>query len=75
MVGLTKGSDVDYPYKEIRINVIPSRSIKSDILQNTINSGAYDENAIVSIHHMKKLGDPTGIAIGIYFLAVILLAI
>lgn len=54
MVGLTKGSDVDYPYKEIRINVIPSRSIKSDILQNTINCGAYDENAIVSIHHMKN---------------------
>ena len=69
VVGLTKGGAVDYADKGIRINAIAPGAIKTDILQNAIDSGTYDEASIAAIHPMKKLGDPTDIAKGIYFLA------
>lgn len=69
VVGLTKAGAVEYATQGIRINAIAPGAIKTDILQNAINSGSYTEESIAAIHPMKRMGTPEDIANGILFLA------
>ena len=69
VVGLTKGAAIDYAQQGIRINAVAPGAIKTDILQNAIDAGAYDVSGIEAIHPMNRLGRPEDIANGIFFLA------
>lgn len=69
VVGLTKATAVEYATQGIRVNAIAPGAIKTDILQNAINSGSYSEESIAAIHPMKRMGTPEDIANGIVFLA------
>jgi len=69
VVGLTKGAAIDYATMGIRINAIAPGATKTDILQGSIDIGAYSEESIAAIHPMKRMGTPKEIANGIVFLA------
>ncbi|MBQ3347617.1 MAG: glucose 1-dehydrogenase [Synergistaceae bacterium] len=69
VVGLTKGAAIDYAQQGIRINAVAPGAIKTDILQNAIDSGTYDVSGIEAIHPMNRLGKVEDIANGIFFLA------
>ncbi|MDI1321222.1 MAG: glucose 1-dehydrogenase [Algoriphagus sp.] len=69
VVGLTKGSAIDYATHGIRINAIAPGAIKTDIIQGAIDTGAYSEESIAAIHPMMRLGDAEDIANGIVFLS------
>ncbi len=69
VVGLTKGASIDYADKGIRINAVAPGAIRTEILNNAIDSGAYGVASIEAIHPMKRLGEVEDIAKGIYFLA------
>ena len=69
VVGLTKGAALDYATKGIRVNAVAPGAIKTEILQNAINSGSYDVSSIEALHPMQRLGEVEDIAKGIYFLA------
>jgi NAD(P)-dependent dehydrogenase (short-subunit alcohol dehydrogenase family) len=69
VVGLTKAAAVEYATQGVRVNAIAPGAIKTDILQNAIDSGSYSEESIAAIHPMKRMGTPEDIANGIVFLA------
>jgi len=69
VVGLTKGTAIDYAQQGIRINAVAPGAIKTDILKNAIDSGTYDVSSIEAIHPMNRLGEVEDIAKAIYFLA------
>jgi NAD(P)-dependent dehydrogenase (short-subunit alcohol dehydrogenase family) len=69
VVGLTKAAAVEYATQGVRVNAIAPGAIKTDILQNAIDSGTYSEESIAAIHPMKRMGTPEDIANGIVFLA------
>lgn len=69
VVGLTKGTALDYATKGIRVNAVAPGAIKTAILQNAINSGTYDVSSIEALHPMQRIGEVDDIAKGIYFLA------
>lgn len=69
VVGLTKGTAIDYAQQGIRINAVAPGAIKTDILKNAIASGTYDVSSIEAIHPMNRLGEVEDIAKAIYFLA------
>lgn len=68
VVGLTKCAAVEYATQGIRINAVAPGAIKTEILQNAINSGTYDVSSIEAIHPMNRLGRVEDIAQAIYFL-------
>lgn len=69
VVGLTKGAALDYATKGIRVNAVAPGAIKTEILQNAINSGTYDVSGIEALHPMNRIGEVEDIAKGIFFLA------
>lgn len=69
VVGLTKGTAIDYAQQGIRVNAVAPGAIKTDILKNAIASGTYDVSSIEAIHPMNRLGEVEDIAKAIYFLA------
>lgn len=69
VVGLTKGGALDYATQGIRINAVAPGAIKTDILNNAIESGTYDISSIEALHPMNRIGEVEDIANGIYFLA------
>ncbi|EFC41650.1 predicted protein [Naegleria gruberi] len=64
VVGLTKGAATDYATK----GIAPG-AIKTEILQNAIDCGAYSEEGIAAMHPMNRMGTVEDIANGIVFLA------
>lgn len=69
VVGLTKATAQDYATQGIRINAVAPGAIKTDILRNAIEAGAYDEKSIAAIHPMNRMGEVEDIALAIYYLA------
>lgn len=65
---MTKSAAVDYGTKGIRINAIAPGAIKTSILQQAIDAGAYSEESIAAMFPMKRMGAPIDIAKGISFL-------
>ncbi len=69
VVGLTKAAGVEYATQGVRVNAVAPGAIKTDILQDAIDSGNYSEESIANIHPMKKMGTVEDIANAILFLA------
>lgn len=69
VVGLTKAAAVEYAAQGIRVNAIAPGAIKTDILNTAIETGAYSEESIASLHPMNRLGTVADIANGIVYLA------
>lgn len=65
---MTKSAAIDYGTKSIRVNAIAPGAIKTKILQQAIDAGAYTEDSIAAIFPMKRMGAPIDIAKGISFL-------
>ncbi|KAH7232250.1 short chain dehydrogenase [Fusarium redolens] len=68
VVGLTKSVAIDYATEGVRINAIAPGAIKTDLIQNAIDSGSYSEESLAAMFPMKRMGEPIDIAKGISFL-------
>ena len=69
VVGLTKAAAIDYATQGIRINAIAPGAVKTEVLQDSIDSGTFTDESIAAIHPMKRMGTTEDIANGIVFLA------
>lgn len=69
VIGLTKGAAIEYADLGIKINAVAPGVIKTETLQEEIDSGEFTEETISSIHPMQKLGTTLDVAKGVYFLA------
>lgn len=65
---MTKSAALDYATSGVTINAIAPGAIKTDILKQAIDTGAYNEDSIRAIFPMKRMGEPADIARGISFL-------
>ena len=65
---MTKSAAIDYAASGVTINAIAPGAIKTDILKQAINAGAYTEESIAAMFPVKRLGLPSDIARGVGFL-------
>lgn len=65
---MTKSAAVDYATSGVTINAIAPGAIKTNILQQAIEAGAYSEESIAEMFPAKRMGVPMDIARGISFL-------
>ena len=65
VVGLTKSAALDYATKNIRVNAVAPGAIRTDIILQQMNFGTYDENKVIEMFPMKRMGNPQEIANGI----------
>lgn len=63
VLGLTKGAALEYASKNIRINAVGPAFIKTPLIQEI------DENTLVPLHPMGRLGNPEEIAQLVLFLS------
>lgn len=68
VVGLTKSAALDYATSNIRINAVAPGAIKTDLIEQQIKLGQYDEPSIQAMHPMGRMGQPEEIARGIVWL-------
>lgn len=68
VVGLTKSGALDYATANIRINAVAPGAIKTDIIDQAIALGQYDEATIKAMHPMARMGKPEEIAHAIAWL-------
>jgi NAD(P)-dependent dehydrogenase (short-subunit alcohol dehydrogenase family) len=68
VVGLTKSAALDYATQNIRINAVAPGAIKTDIIEQQIAMGTYDEQMIVAMEPMGRMGKVQEIANGIAWL-------
>jgi NAD(P)-dependent dehydrogenase (short-subunit alcohol dehydrogenase family) len=68
VVGLTKSAALDYATENIRIIAVAPGAIRTDIIQQQMDFGTYDEKMIVEMFPMKRMGNPQEIANGIAWL-------
>jgi NAD(P)-dependent dehydrogenase (short-subunit alcohol dehydrogenase family) len=68
VVGLTKSAALDYATQNIRINAVAPGAIKTDIIEQQIAMGTYDEQMIVAMEPMGRMGKAQEIANGIAWL-------
>lgn len=68
VVGLTKSGALDYANANIRINAVAPGAVKTDLIEQQITLGQYDEPSIRAMHPMARMGRPEEIARGIVWL-------
>ena len=68
VIGLTKSAALDYATRNIRINAVAPGAIKTDIIEQQIAMGTYDEKMIVAMEPMGRMGKAQEIANGIAWL-------
>lgn len=68
VVGLTKSAALDYAAQNIRINAVAPGAIKTDIIQQQIDMGTYNEEMIIAMEPMGRMGKAQEIANGITWL-------
>jgi NAD(P)-dependent dehydrogenase (short-subunit alcohol dehydrogenase family) len=68
VVGLTKSAALDYATRNIRVNAVAPGAIKTDIIEQQIAMGTYDEAMIVAMEPMGRMGNAQEIANGIAWL-------
>jgi NAD(P)-dependent dehydrogenase (short-subunit alcohol dehydrogenase family) len=68
VVGLTKSAALDYATQNIRINAVAPGAIKTDIIEQQIAMGTYDEQMIVAMEPVGRMGKTQEIANGIAWL-------
>jgi len=68
VVGLTKSAALEYATQNIRINAVAPGAIKTDIIEEAISQGTYDEGMIVSMEPMGRMGHAQEVANGIAWL-------
>ena len=68
VVGLTKSAALDYATRSIRINAVAPGAIKTDIIEEAISQGTYNEEMIVAMEPMGRMGKVQEIANGIAWL-------
>ncbi|RCW42453.1 SDR family NAD(P)-dependent oxidoreductase [Paenibacillus prosopidis] len=68
VVGLTKSAALEYATENIRVNAVAPGAIKTDIITKSIEQGTYNEDIIVQMHPMMRMGRPQEIADGIVWL-------
>ncbi|MGI8384119.1 SDR family NAD(P)-dependent oxidoreductase [Robertmurraya sp. P23] len=69
VVGLTKSAAIEYAQENIRVNAVAPGAIKTDIIAQSIEQGTYDENMIIQMHPMMRMGRPQEIADAIVWLS------
>ena len=68
VVGLTKSAALDYATKNIRINAVAPGAIRTNIILQQMGVGMYDENKVIEMFPVKRMGNPQEIANGIVWL-------
>ena len=68
VVGLTKSAALDYATKNVRINAVAPGAIRTDIMLQQMGFSVYDENKVIEMFPVKRMGNPQGIANGIVWL-------
>ncbi|MBB5773973.1 SDR family NAD(P)-dependent oxidoreductase [Nonomuraea jabiensis] len=68
VVGLTKTAGLEYSSQGVRVNAVAPGAIKTDIIARAITLGQYDEETIIAMHPMGRMGRPQEIAEGIHWL-------
>ncbi len=68
VVGLTKSAALEYAPQNIRINAVAPGAVKTDIIEEAISQGTYDEEMIVAMEPMDRMGRAQEIANGIAWL-------
>ncbi len=68
VVGLTKSAALDYATQNIRINAVAPGAIKTDIIEQQIDMGTYNEEMIVAMEPMGRMGKAQEIANGVTWL-------
>lgn len=68
VVGLTKSAALEYATQNIRINAVAPGAIKTDIIEEAISQGTYNEEMIVAMEPMGRMGKAQEIANGIAWL-------
>ncbi|GAB2847296.1 SDR family NAD(P)-dependent oxidoreductase [Lentzea nigeriaca] len=68
VVGLTKTAGIEYSSRGVRVNAVAPGAIKTDIIARAISLGQYDEETIIDMHPMARMGKPQEIAAGIHWL-------
>ena len=68
VVGLTKSAALEYATQNIRINAVAPGAVKTDIIAEAISQGTYDEEIIVTMEPMGRMGKAQEIANGIAWL-------
>lgn len=68
VVGLTKTAGLKYSSRGVRVNAVAPGAIKTDIIARAISLGQYDEETIVDMHPIARMGQPREIAAGIHWL-------
>jgi NAD(P)-dependent dehydrogenase (short-subunit alcohol dehydrogenase family) len=68
VVGLTKSAALEYATENIRVNAVAPGAIKTDLIMRDIEKGTYNEDMIVQLHPMMRMGRPQEIADGIAWL-------
>ncbi|WP_260287761.1 SDR family NAD(P)-dependent oxidoreductase [Peribacillus aracenensis] len=69
VVGLTKSAAIEYAPENIRVNAVAPGAIKTDSIAQFIEQGTYDENMIIQMHPMMRMGRPQEIADAIVWLS------
>jgi NAD(P)-dependent dehydrogenase (short-subunit alcohol dehydrogenase family) len=68
VVGLTKTAGLEYSARGVRVNAVAPGAIKTDIIARAISLGQYDEETVIDMHPMARMGQPREIAVGIHWL-------
>jgi NAD(P)-dependent dehydrogenase (short-subunit alcohol dehydrogenase family) len=68
VVGLTKSGALDYATRNIRINAVAPGAVKTDIIEQQLALGQFDEAYVSAMHPMARMGKPDEIANGIVWL-------
>ncbi|MFI6732517.1 SDR family NAD(P)-dependent oxidoreductase [Nonomuraea sp. NPDC050451] len=68
VVGLTKTAGLEYSSQGVRVNAVAPGAIKTDIIARAITLGQYDEETIIAMHPIGRMGQPQEIAEGIHWL-------
>jgi NAD(P)-dependent dehydrogenase (short-subunit alcohol dehydrogenase family) len=68
VIGLTKSAALDYATYGITVNAIAPRPVKTSILKQAIDAGAYSEEPIADLLPVKRMGELMDIGRGIKFL-------